>query len=263
MDLFLSAQSVGLAAFVTAGCMVAGGVIAQARALRRASRQRHVAPEATASVASLSHGKHVLVAGVLRVEGSCCPRLEDAMPVAATTFEQPGRSYSDRRPADRRPVDRRRSDVPEDEGPVAWCDRARHLRMQVGDVSIALDGPVRVVLGADELYPACAFQRLRGRVAERILASSKMAAAMLAQPKPANVPPFGVFRSVGHGDQVVVAGIVEPVADADGPASYRQPGGGWRLRPDESGTLRLWSRRRPRVRGGLGAIRAYAAAILF
>jgi hypothetical protein len=236
MDLFLSAQSVGLAAFVTAGCMVAGGVIAQARARRR-ELSRHTAPETTTPVAALTHGKRVLVAGVLHVDGSCCARLEDAMPVAATTYEQPNR--------------------PDNEGTIAWCDRARNLRMRVGDVSIALDGPIRVLLGADELYPACPFQRLRGRVAERIHASS-----MMAQPKPSNAPRFGVFRSVGHGDQVVVAGIVEPVADADGPASYRQPGGGWRLRPDESGTLRLWSRRRPRVRGGLGAIRAYAAALV-
>ena len=61
----------------------------------------------------------------------------------------------------------------------------------------------------------------------------------------------------------VIAGIVEPFAEGDGPASYRKPGGCWRLRPDETGTVRLWSRRRPRVRGAFGGISAYATALCF
>ncbi len=241
MDLLLSAQSVGLVACVTAGCMVAGGVISRARAQRRADRTREP-PRDTTPIASLVGGKRVLVAGVLKVNGSCCARLEDAMPVAATTFEQP-----------------RRKTVAE--GTVMWCDRARHLHVDVGDVSIVVDGPVRVIVGADELYPACAFEKLRGRVSERLHASERKSAD-----DPSHTPRHGVFRSVGHGDQVVIAGIVEPVANPGrkgaGPTSYRRAGGGWRLRPDETGTLRMWSRRRPRVRGAFGAISAYATAIL-
>jgi hypothetical protein len=195
-------------------------------------------PRDTTPIEALAGGKRVLVAGTLKVKGSCCARLEDAMPVAVTTFEQREREAA--------------ADVA-----VLWCDRALHLRVEVGEVSIVVDGPVRVLLGADELYPACAFDKLRGRVSQRVLASERQAA-----PEPTNTPRHGVFRSVGHGDQVVIAGIVEPVANDDGPASYRQPGGGWRLRPDETGSVRLWSRRRPRVRGAFGAISAYATAIL-
>lgn len=238
MDLFLSAQSVGLAAFVTAGCMVAGGVLAQSRARRRDSKRPREAPRDTTPIEALAGGKRVLVAGTLKVNGSCVARLEDAMPVAATTFEKRERETSRDRA-------------------VVWCDRARHLRVVVGEVSIVVEGPVRVLVGADELYPGCAFEKLRGRVTERVLGSE-----MSSTRESANVPRHGVFRSVGHGDQVVIAGIVEPVANDDGPSSYRRPGGGWRLRPDESGTIRLWSRRRPRVRGAFGAISAYAAALL-
>ncbi len=237
MDLFLSAQSVGLAAFVTAGCMVVGGVFAQSRSRRRALKLRE-APSETTPVEALAGGKRVLVAGTLKVKGSCCARLEDAMPVAVTTFEQRERDHAPTRA-------------------VLWCDRARHLRVEVGGVSIFVDGPVQVVVGADELYPACAYEKLRGRVTERLLASEKTCTV-----ETANIPRFGVFRSVAHGDQVVIAGIVEPVANGDGPSSYRRPGGGWRLRPDDTGVVRLWSRRRPRVRGAFGAVSAYAAAIL-
>lgn len=248
MDLLLSAQSVGLAAFVTAGCMVAGGVLAQSRARRREGRPRE-APRDTTPIEALAGGKRVLVAGKLEVKGSCCARLEDAMPVAATTFE--------RRLFERRMFDQREREVALDRA-VVWCDRARHLRVVVGEVSIVVDGPVRVLVGADELYPGCAFEKLRGRVTERVLASEKSSTL-----ESTNMPRHGVFRSVGHGDQVVIAGIVEPVANDGGPSSYRRPGGGWRLRPDESGTIRLWSRRRPRVRGAFGAISAYAAALFF
>lgn len=236
MDLFLSAQSVGLAAFVTAGCMVAGGVFARSRARQRATALR-VAPKDTTPVESLVGGKRVLVAGTLAVKGSCCARLEDAMPVAATTFEHPDEESA--------------------EMTVLWCEQAKRLLVTVGEVSIVVDGPVRVLVGADELYPACAFDKLRGRVTERVRASSRTECR-----EPTAPPRHGVFRSVGHGDQVVIAGIVEPVPSGDGPASYRRPGGSWRLRPDETGTIRLWSRRRPRVRGAFGAVRAYAAAIL-
>ncbi len=253
MDLFSSAQSVGLAAFFTAGCLVAGGVVAQARAARRRLGRRdrdtdRDAPADTTPVEALVGGKRVLVAGTLKVKGSCCPRLEDAMPVAATTFEQ--------RETEGTYVDGK--DVMARESTVLWCDRAQHLRVVVGRVSIEVQGPVRVVLGADELYPECAFDQLRGRVAERVHASERKAFSEVT-----NMPKHGVFRSVGHGDQVVIAGIVEPVANEDGPASYRSPGGSWRLRPDETGTMRLWSRRRPRVRGTFGAVRAYATAMLF
>lgn len=237
MDLFLSAQSVGLAACVTAGCMVAGGVFAQARARRRATKLAQL-PRDTTPVEALSGGKRVLVAGTLKVKGSCCARLEDAMPVAATTFEQRERETTT--------------------GAVLWCDRAKHLRIEVGGISIVVDGPVRVLVGADELYPACRFDKLRGRVSERVFASERQCTS-----EPTPTPRHGVFRSVGHGDQVVIAGIVEAVANDDGPSSYRTPGGGWRLRPDETGTVRLWSRRRPRVRGAFGAISTYAAAIVF
>ena len=89
------------------------------------------------------------------------------------------------------------------------------------------------------------------------------ASVMMEQTGRGQPPRFGVFRSVAPGDQVVVAGIVERVAGEDGPSSYRTQGGGWQLRPDDSGMLRLWSRRRPRVRGAWGSVRAYAAAILF
>jgi hypothetical protein len=241
MDLFLSAQSVGMVAFITAGCMVAGGVLAQSRSRRR-GQLLAMAPTETTPVEALSGGKRVLVAGTLKVEGSCCQRLEDAMPVAATTFERRARLGASWSPRDHTWL---------------WCDRAKSLHVEVGPVRILVEGPVRVILGADELYPACEFDQLRGRVAERVGALSRTETLEAGGP-----PTHGVFRSVGHGDAVVIAGIVEAVAERDGPASYRTPGGGWRVRPDESGVVRIWSRRRPRVRGALGALRAYAAALV-
>jgi len=74
------------------------------------------------------------------------------------------------------------------------------------------------------------------------------------------VPRWGVFRSLVDGDDVVVTGWLD--RDEGGPASYRSRGGGATLRPADDEALIASCRRRPTVRGALGAIAVWAAAFL-
>jgi hypothetical protein len=234
MDLFLSSQSVGMVALLAAGCMVAAGLASSSRARRRAL-ERQAKWRDNATLQTFAPGRHVIVTGVLRVEGSCCPRLEDAAPVAATTFQH---KKSRRGPT------------------VSWCQRAVSLRLVLGEASLAIDGPVRVEVGSEEHYPGCALEKLRGRVTERIFASD-----MVPARERGDVPQHGVFRSLRHGDEVVVAGMAERAPHGDGPTTYRAAGGGWRIVPDQSGAVTVCCRRRPVIRGALGVVRVYAAAL--
>src|SRR5690606_436490 len=114
MDLLLSAQSMGVVAFVAAGCMVAAGAISTGLSRRRA-RLRQEAP--ASDPAAFSPGRPVAVVGRLHVDGSCCPRLEDAAPVAATSFLRDAGTAT-----------------------TAWCERAQALWLEVGGSRVELGG---------------------------------------------------------------------------------------------------------------------------
>jgi hypothetical protein len=215
MDLFGNPQSIVAVAFTAASCFVAGGWLARGREAKRSKKP---------TVPGAALGPRVMVVGVLKVEGLCCSRFEDAVPVAATTFQQ-----------------RRRDGA---QG-VTWCNRARRVWVDVGEQRVAIEGPIRVDVGSEEQYPGCPLPELRGRIVQRIFASQMVPSSLSADP-----PNHGVFRSVRPDDQVVVVGRV--VRD----------GGRWVLSPDDTGAVTLCYRRRPTVRGALFKLHAWAAAIL-
>ena len=167
-----------------------------------------------------------MVVGVLGTDKRCA-RLEDAAPVAATTF-QASRSKSER------------------EGQaMSWCDRVPDMWVEVGKVRIAIEGPARIEVGSEEHYPASPLTTLPESVGERVRAARSVQSITGL-----DVPRHGAFRSMRAGDLVVLVGIIEPAPKRDG----------WLLRPDSSGAVTLYYRRRPTVRGGLGGVPAYAAA---
>jgi hypothetical protein len=227
MDLLWSTQVVGLMAFVTAGCMVAGGLMVGRRWGRRAALAAR--PPARQPKRS---GPRVMVVGVLGAEERC-QRFEDAALVAATTFQ-----------ASRR-------------GPTlqaqSWCARAPDMWVEVGKVRIAIEGPVRIEVGSEEHYPPSPLRAMPRAVAKRLRAAQAVPSLTRV-----DVPRHGAFRSVLPGDLVVAVGLIEPMVAAAGAEPAAEPS--WRLRPDDSGAVTLYYRRRPTVRGALGGVHAYAAA---
>lgn len=225
MDLFLSSQSVGLAAVVTAGCMVAAGATSNRWASWWAQRRKRETIEHTEEPTEelpISGRHHVAIAGRLRIEGSACERLEDAAAVAASTYylHQEGHAR-------------------------VWSVRANRLCLEVKGARVRLEGPLLVDVGSEEHFPGAAVQTLGRRVMERV-----GAAASTVLPARRDVPPWGVFRSLVDGDEVVVTGWLEP---DDGAAT---------LRPADDEPLVASCRRRPIVRGPLGQIAVWAAAFL-
>lgn len=226
MDLFLSAQSMGVVAFVAAGCMVAAGAISTGLSRRRARLRQEPAP--ASNPGAFSQGRQVVVVGRLHVDGSCCQRLEDAAPVAATSFLRDASKET-----------------------VAWCERARVLWLEVGGSRVELRGPVLVDVGSEEQYPAVHLDRLEAR-------KRTYAAPLYTLVRRRGTARHGVFRSLRPGDEVVVIGLVERTAEV----GDRHRGAGWELVPDDTGVLVACYRRRPRIRGAFGSLQLWAAALL-
>jgi hypothetical protein len=222
-----SPQAVGLSAVVTAGALVTGGIAAW----RRQARQVVEPPP------SSRPGPRVMVVGIIKVEGRCCSRLEDAAPVAATTFHEPRRGEGEKPRT------------------MTWSSRAVNMWVEVGNVHISLDGPVRVEVGSEEHYPGCATKELEGRVVKRIFA------AELVPSRDDVVPLYGVFRSVKPDDQVAVVGRMARGSRRSDRHRKRR-GEVWRLTPDASGAITICYRRRPTVRGALFGVHAWAAALV-
>jgi hypothetical protein len=223
VDLFLSAHAVGVLAFFAAGTSLMLGALSSRFASRREQRQPLVAK------LTKQDGWRAVAVGVLRIDGSQCERLEDERPVAASSFHEGvchgGLRYE-----------------------LAWCRRAQRLRLEVGATSIDLVGPIRIEVGAEEQYPGSPLCSLPQAVRERVCTSTVVSAAVPL------LPNHGVFRSLRDFDPVAVVGVVARVVEPD----EREPG--WRLRPDASGALTVWCRKRPRLRGALGAPTSYGTA---
>ena len=238
MDPLWSTQVVGLMAFFTAGCMVATGLMVGRRWGRRAALAAR--PRATAP--PKRRGPRVMVVGVLGADEGC-ERFEDATVVAATSFQAC-----------------RRGPESKEQG-MSWCARAPDMWVEVGEVHIAIEGPLRIEVGSEEHYPGSPLRAMPRGVAKRVRAAQ--AVPGLAR---VDVPRHGAFRSVRSGDLVVAVGIIEPLdaqpaaQPAAGPEAQPAPQTTWRLRPDDSGAVTLYYRRRPTVRGALGGVHAYAAA---
>lgn len=237
MDLYLSAQSMGFVGFVAAGCMVAAGAISTGLSLRRARLRQESAPLASdpgpsVDLQRLAGLRQVAVVGRLHVDGSCCSRLEDAAPAAASSFVRKSRG----------------------DETSAWCERASILWLEVGGSRVELDGAMLVDVGSEEQYPAAPLDRMRSRAAERVSAARRYE---LGPRK--GTPCHGVFRSLRAGDEVVVIGWV----DRSGDGGVHRGGTGWRLVPDASGVLVACYRRRPRIRGAFGSLQLWAAALWF
>lgn len=171
----------------------------------------------------------MVAVGVLKVDGPACIRIEDQRSVALSSFHERvsrgGLRYE-----------------------LAWCQRARGLRLELGTTSIALDGPLRIEVGSDEHYPGCPTEDLPRSIRERLCGSTVVSSHSTKLAR------HGVFRSLKDSDPVAVVGLVERDSAA-------HDGAGWRLRPDGSGALSIWYRRRPRVRGPFGTVTVYAAAL--
>ncbi|HHH30821.1 MAG TPA: hypothetical protein ENK57_21095 [Polyangiaceae bacterium] len=225
-----SPHAVGVSAVVAAGALVAGG-------LARWYRQSRAISEAPPSSRPEAPGPRVMVVGVIKVEGLCCSRFEDAIPVAATTFHEPRRGGGQKART------------------VTWSDRATNMWVEVAKVNVAIEGPVRVEVGSEEHYPGCATKELEARVLERIFS------AEIVPSRDDVVPLHGVFRSVKPDDQVAVVGRME--RGSKGPRRLgRRRTEVWRLTPDASGAITICYRRRPTVRGALFGVHAWAAAMV-
>ena len=225
-----SPHAVGVSAVVAAGALVAGGVA-------RWYRQSRPVGEAPPSSRPSTPGPRVMVVGVIKVEGLCCSRFEDAIPVAATTFHEPRRGDGQRVRT------------------VTWSDRATNMWVEVGNVHVAIEGPVRVEVGSEEHYPGCSTKELEGRVLKRIFS------AEIVPSRDDVVPLHGVFRSVKPDDQVAVVGRMERGTASNERRGRREPQV-WRLTPDASGAITICYRRRPTVRGALFGVHAWAAAMV-
>jgi hypothetical protein len=234
MEWWASPQTVGVSAVVAAGALVVGGIMARVRESRAAP---DAAPTSTPNGAeAMQPGPRVMVVGVMKVEGLCCSRFEDATPVAASTFHEP------------------RGD--KEEPSRTWSAQAKNLWVDVGQVRIALDGPVRVEVGSEEHYPGCATDELEGRVVQRIFSGRIV-------PSRDNVVPLhGVFRSVKPDDQVAVVGRMERGPSVSKKRRKWSEAAVWRLTPDASGAITICYRRRPTVRGALFGVHAWAAALV-
>jgi len=149
-----------------------------------------------------------------------CRRLEDAYPVAATTF---------RERADWRDGETRRRH-----------DQAARLWLEVDGLRLRLRGPVVVERGSEErLVGMLGLTQLCSRARERI-------GAALWSMERVSGGAEAVFRSLHAGDAVVARGVISVAAAADGPASYRRPGMGYDLTPLDDGAIILESAVPPR-----------------
>ncbi len=238
MDLFATPQSIAMVAILAAGCMVAGGWIARGRDRWRLRFRRMGLEGPPSSDHGLTpvpgqaiQGPRVMVVGRLKVDGAGCARFEDGAPVAVTHFEGPSVS---RRPQPLHNVTR--------------SMRAKDLWVDVGGERVTVQGPVRVHIGSEEHYPASPVDERKTR--ERIEAAPAVPSGHKERP-----PRHGVFRSVKPDDQVVVVGRIEhdPAAEA---------GARWHVRPDASGAVSIYYRRRPTVRGAFFKLQGWAAAML-
>jgi hypothetical protein len=234
MDLFFSGQSMLVLLLVAAGCLVLARAFELAR-LRWHARSKG-AVRAVAHVAELPEGEEVTIVGVLGVQGAMCSRFEDAHPVAATSYCQPPGRGPDR-------------------AVRTWHARAERLYLEIEGVRVELDGPLVVLRGSCEWTVEGGLDRLRERVRDRVYAADvKMHARMRGESQ------HHVFRSLEPGDRVAVTGVVERNVDADGPASYRRHGGGWRLKGGDDGVLSAQFRGRPATVRRFGRLPVYAAA---
>lgn len=227
MDLFLSSQSVGLAAVVTAGCMVAAGATSNRWAgwwSQRRDRKRETIehPDEPTEELPVSGRHHVAIAGRLRIEGPGCERLEDAAAAAASSYYLHHEGQAQ-----------------------AWSARAQCLYLEVKGARVRLEGAILVDVGSEEHFPGVGLLSLGRHVVDRVRAAEPIALSTRR-----DVPPCGVFRSLVDGDEVVVTGWLEP---DDGAAT---------LCPAEGETLVASCRRRPTVRGPLGRVAVWAAAFL-
>jgi hypothetical protein len=229
MELFGSPQSIVTLALAAAGCLVAGGCLSRQRERWINRRRTDARAERRKGLPAPAPGPRVMVVGVLKVEGLCTSRFEDAVPVAVTTFQQPRGSERETRT-------------------VTWCNRARRVWVDVGDDRVTIEGPIRVDIGSEEHYPGCPLSELRGRILQRIFASQ-----IVPTSADDEVPSNGVFRSIRPDDQVVVVGRIERISQTESEHH-------WRLRPDDSGAVTLCYRRRPAVRGALFKMTDWAAA---
>ncbi|HHH27567.1 MAG TPA: hypothetical protein ENK57_04340 [Polyangiaceae bacterium] len=151
-----------------------------------------------------------------------CRRLEDAHPVAATTF--------------RERVGRRGGEA------VSRHDQAARLWLELDEgMRLRLRGAVVVDRGSEErLVGPLGLAQLCSRAHERLESARRFV-------ERAPHPDAAIFRSLRAGDEVMVRAIVAVATAADAPASYRRPGVGFELVPLDQGVIRLFSTVTPRL----------------
>jgi hypothetical protein len=168
-------------------------------ASRRSARavRARIGP-AHATVARLDDGKRVTLTGRLRASGGLARRYEDGSEAAAVSAAFASAA-----------------------GSTGVNARAGELILQVGDATVALRGPVEVVVGSREALAGQPLSRLSAAIERRVEADRSPQGLPLADAVLA-------LRSVAVGDVVRVSGVLHKEASDDG-TSYREAASDWTL----------------------------------
>jgi hypothetical protein len=171
-------------------------------------------------------GQAIALSGTLEVRGPACARFDDGEEAAAATAT---RWQEGARPC---PGGARRGRGAG--APVVFAEvsvRAATLVLRAAGTAVFLEGPVRVLAGSREASFGGRFQPFGQALLDRVGASDLAVEWELRRRSGA-----AQFRSLGSGDRVRVAGILERREAADeGAQSYRESAARWCLTPDPSG----------------------------
>lgn len=215
--------------------LVVVAVFAQ-RARRRAAREAAAARARLGpprDVGGLEDGAVVCVAGRLDAEGSCeC--FADGAPVAAATADDVGSAFV----------------VASSTSVAARAAQAPRLCVIVGEVRVDLDGPVRVVAGADEHLPGTRRAFMPTATDRRLRAARQVPGTTDGSGD------FQVLRSIGSGTEVLVRGRLQRGAAESmrGGTGYRAPAERWSLHPPADGPILLAARAAPRLTMAASAV---------
>lgn len=166
-----------------------------------AARQRKRLGEPSALETAVQ-GEPITLSGVLGLEGEATKGFDDGEPAAATTAA---------------PV--KPADVL---GALSINRSGKGITLDVGGVTMSVEGELEVLVGSRELFSGTRFRGLRGRRHQELYSTNGDALSALSRLKAA-------FRSLAAGDSVRLRGYLRRLATEGAGEGYRTPGDRWVL----------------------------------